>query len=69
MLTIHHLTPIVITVFYTIISIKHFTNNTGYSSLRSRLDNKHLINTSRCGYISIDLPRFKDYVLLWHEAV
>ena len=43
-------------------------NNKGYSSLRSRLDNKHLINTSKRGYISIDLPRFKDYVLLWHDT-
>ena len=39
----------------------------GYDSLRARLENKHLINTEERGYIHIDLPRFKNYVLLWHS--
>ena len=38
----------------------------GYDSLRARLDNKHLLDTSRHGYVSIHLPRFKEYVMLWH---
>ncbi|MBR0308592.1 MAG: hypothetical protein IJH92_06835 [Mogibacterium sp.] len=37
-----------------------------YSSLRSRLESKHLINTDTYGYISIDLPRFERFVKLWH---
>ena len=39
----------------------------GYDSLRQRIRNKHLINTDNRGYIRIDLPRFKEYVLLWHS--
>ncbi len=38
----------------------------GYDSLRQRLRNKHLINTDERGYIRINLPRFKEYVILWH---
>ena len=37
-----------------------------YESLRERLNNKHLVNIETRGYIKIDLPRFKEYVLLWH---
>lgn len=37
-----------------------------YDSLRQRIRNKHLINTEDRGYIRIDLPRFKEYVTLWH---
>ena len=39
----------------------------GYDSLRQRIRNKHLINTDERGYIRINLPRFKEYVLLWHS--
>ena len=39
----------------------------GYDSLRQRLRNKHLINTEERGYVKIDLPRFKEYVNLWHS--
>ncbi len=39
----------------------------GYDSLRQRLRNKHLINTDERGYIRINLPRFREYVLLWHS--
>ena len=39
----------------------------GYDSLRMRLDNKHLIDISERGYIKINLPRFKDYIRLWHS--
>ncbi len=39
----------------------------GYASLRSRLMNKHLINTEERGYVKIDLPRFREYVILWHD--
>ena len=38
----------------------------GYDSLRARLDNKHILDTSRRGYVRIPLPRFKEYVTLWH---
>jgi len=40
----------------------------GFDSLRNRLMNKHLINTEERGYIKIDLPRFREYVLLWHDG-
>jgi len=39
----------------------------GYDSLRQRIRNKHLINTEERGYIKIDLPRFSEYVKLWHS--
>ncbi len=39
----------------------------GYDSLRQRIRNKHLINTEERGSIKIDLPRFKEYVKLWHS--
>ena len=38
-----------------------------YDSLRARLENKHVINTETYGYIYIDLPRFREFVLLWHD--
>ncbi|MBQ9437968.1 MAG: hypothetical protein IJU50_06510 [Lachnospiraceae bacterium] len=38
-----------------------------YDSLRQRIRNKHLINTDARGYVRIELPRFKEYVLLWHN--
>lgn len=37
------------------------------SVLRARLENKHIINTQRRGYITIDLPRFAEYVRLWQQ--
>ncbi len=39
----------------------------GYDSLRQRIQNKHLINTDERGYIRINLPRFREYVLFWHS--
>lgn len=39
----------------------------GYDSLRQRLKNKHLINTEDRGYVRIDLPRFREYVTVWHN--
>ena len=39
----------------------------GYDSLRQRLRNKHLINSEERGYVRINLPRFKEYVMLWHS--
>lgn len=39
----------------------------GFDSLRGRLINKHLINTEERGVIRIDLPRFREYVQLWHS--
>lgn len=38
----------------------------GFDSLRMRIRNKHLINTDNRGYVKIELPRFKEYVMLWH---
>ena len=47
--------------------IKAKMKNPGsYDTLRSRLDNKHLVDISEHGYIKICLPRFKEYVTLWH---
>ena len=46
---------------------EQMSHPSGYDSLRDRLRNKHLINTQKRGYISIDLPRFKEYVQLWHS--
>lgn len=45
-------------------SMKHPNS---YSSLRNRLENKHIIDTEDYGYIKINLPRFKEYVFLWHD--
>ena len=39
----------------------------GYSSLRARLENKHVINTKTRGYVAINLPRFREFVIKWHE--
>ena len=39
----------------------------GYDSLRARLISKHLINTTERGVVRIDLPRFREYILLWHD--
>lgn len=38
-----------------------------FAALRSRLENKHLINTEERGVISIDLPQFKEFVELWEN--
>ncbi len=38
-----------------------------YDSLRQRIRNKHLICTEERGMITIDLPRFNEYVKLWHS--
>ncbi len=43
------------------------SNPQGYDSLRGRLKNKHLINTETYGHLTIDLPRFREYVTLWHN--
>ena len=42
-------------------------NPQSFDTLRQRLRNKHLINTEDRGYVKINLPRFKEYVLLWHN--
>ena len=46
----------------------HMQNPATYSVLRARLVNKHLINTSQHGRITIDLPHFANYVLTWHDV-
>ena len=38
-----------------------------FSVLRERLDKKHILNLERRGYVSIELPRFKEFVELWSE--
>lgn len=43
------------------------SNPKGYDSLRQRIRNKHLINTEERGLVRIDLPRFKEYIQLWHS--
>ncbi len=46
--------------------IKKLMNNPGnFSSLRNRLMNKHLIDTEERGYVTISLPRFKEFVSMW----
>ncbi len=48
--------------------IKSFMNTpASYDTLRARLENKHLINTEQRGVLRIDLPRFDQYVKLWHS--
>ncbi|MBQ9334311.1 MAG: hypothetical protein IJS12_08275 [Lachnospiraceae bacterium] len=39
----------------------------GYDSLRQRLRNKHLLNTEERGHVRVDLPRFREYIRLWHS--
>ena len=41
-------------------------NPSGFASLRERLMKKHIICSSGRGYLSVPLPRFKDYIELWH---
>lgn len=38
-----------------------------FSVLRERLDKKHLLCLKRRGYVSIELPRFKEFVEMWGE--
>ena len=42
-------------------------NPQSFDTLRQRLRNKHLINTEDRGYVRVDLPRFKEYIQLWHN--
>ena len=37
-----------------------------FASLRDRLLKKHIIVSDRRGEVSVPLPRFRDYVNLWH---
>lgn len=49
-------------------AVKSLMDHPGsYDSLRSRLENKHLVNAEKRGFLSIDLPRFCEYVALWHS--
>lgn len=41
------------------------TSPSSYNSLRDRLMRKHLLDTSRRGYLFVNLPRFKEYVNNW----
>ena len=41
-------------------------NSANYNALRARLNKKHLINTNERGILTIDLPRFTEYVDMWH---
>lgn len=38
-----------------------------FSVLRERLDKKHLLCLKKRGYVSIELPRFKEFVEMWGE--
>lgn len=40
-------------------------NPKGFTSLRDRLIKKHVVSSVIRGYVSINLPRFKEYVELW----
>lgn len=42
-------------------------NSANYNALRARLNKKHLINTNKRGILTIDLPRFNEYVNMWHS--
>lgn len=42
-------------------------NEQNYPVLRDRLAKKHILNTSERGLLSVDLPRFKEYVFQWGE--
>lgn len=41
------------------------TSPSSYNSLRDRLVRKHILDTSRRGYLFVNLPRFKEYVDNW----
>ena len=41
------------------------TSPSSYNSLRDRLVRKHILDTSRRGYLFVNLPRFKEYVDYW----
>ncbi len=46
--------------------VKKLMNNpSNFSTIRNRLMNKHLINTDERGYVTIHLPRFKEFVTMW----
>ncbi len=40
-------------------------NPASYPVLRNRLELKHVINCDTRGYVSIELPRFKEFVEMW----
>ncbi len=40
--------------------------SSGFASLRGRLENKHIVLSPERGKVAIPLPRFKEYVELWH---
>lgn len=41
-------------------------NKANYNVVRSRLNKKHLVNATERGKLTIDLPRFREYVDMWH---
>ena len=41
-------------------------NGANYSVIRSRLNKKHLINANEHGILTIDLPRIREYIDMWH---
>lgn len=43
-------------------SLNHSAN---YSVIRSRLNKKHIINTDEPGILTVDLPRFREYLKMW----
>ncbi len=49
-------------------SIKKLMNNaSNYSVYRSRLINKHLVDSEKRGYLRIGLPRFEKFIELWGD--
>jgi transcriptional regulatory protein LevR len=49
-------------------SIKKLMNNaSNYSVYRSRLINKHLVDSEKRGYLRIGLPRFDKFIELWGD--
>ncbi len=46
---------------------KYMNNSNSYSVLRARLMNKHVIDAEKRGYLTIKLPRFKEFVELWGD--
>lgn len=49
------------------IIIEKMDNKQNYSVLRERLIKKHIVNVNERGLLTIDLPRFKEYVTRWCE--
>ena len=42
------------------------SNSASYNVIRSRLNKKHIVNANARGILTIDLPRIREYIDMWH---